>query len=149
MNIKNLFKMTIVLEFTISLLSSVSYRALYFTINESLISVFERYREVTFDLRSLNSSISMTLDVILIAYIYYGMWTFKNHSRWLYILAMPLSTIIITYLAGTSLAHPLTVVLRNTTFLLQGAVIALCFTAPINEEFKSGCQRSAADGQER
>lgn len=147
MNIKNLFKMLIALEFTISLLSSVSYRALYFTINGSLISVFERYREVAFDLRSLNSPITLILGVILLAYIYYGMWTFKNHTRWLYILAMPLSTIIITYLAGTSLAHPLTVVLRNTTFLLQGAVIALCFTPPINEEFKSDCQQSATDGQ--
>jgi hypothetical protein len=70
------------------------------------------------------------------------MLTYKNHARWLYILAFPISSIVITYLSGTMLAHPLTVVLRNTEYLLSGAIIALSFSEPICSQFKNNHTQS-------
>jgi hypothetical protein len=138
MNKIKIYQMLILTELAISIVSSATYRTLYYRINQSLITIFENYREVGFDTRNfINSPVALIVSVSLMAYIYYGMMTFKKHARWLYILALPVSSAIMTYLAGTSLAHPLTVVLRNLEYLLYGAIIALSFSEPVRGKFET------------
>jgi len=143
-----LFKILILAELAISIVSSFSHRHLYHRLNESLISTFEKYRNVSYDTRNLiDSPAVLIVSIIMVVYIYYGMLTYKKHARWLYILAFPISNIVITYLSGTMLAHPLTVVLRNAEYLLFGAIIVLSFSEPICTQFENnhtqpdGCSR--------